>query len=508
MHECTTSYSSPIILKHAQEIWSALKYEIWNGESEDFIIEALRILKGLFGSLGKQTGDLDENALEILVSDVSNEIYDKMSDNRHFLKGCGRILRAISSSSCHTFNLVTRAIMPKLDVLAQTVELPLEKRSLLSVFNNILQARLDLDDPLLQVSLTSKDNSDDVSIDAFLKFRQSFVDIYFGTMSKVEHGSATGTAFGSSAMEGLALLAKIPNFLSLTEKTMIMEKINAVLLSTRREEDTHEAALRAVQDMSSRNPTIFKDITLPKFMELLPERLSTDQEHRKSQITELVSLLQDLIFVSCNTVAEIHEVSATNSQQHNFDACMEKLLQLWHALITQNGQLEYGNAILAAIFRGLEFFDSAISRSDVETQGMNGGRYSHIVLSLYSRVLTLKQYEKMNTTNGGPHYIGLVEKLSLDETSVHLIGNIATLALRSEFIHLGEGDNFFLSWNEQHSTSAIWTLFCPEAEGVDILQQDLETGPEDKCLVNFLSVSLIAGTPTKVSVDKIFDDNC
>jgi DNA repair/transcription protein MET18/MMS19 len=503
LYECATSYLSPTLLEHALEIWSAIKYEIWNGESEDFILESLRILRGLFYSLRTQVWESDETILTTLVSDISNEIYEKMSDNRQFLRPCGRMLRAISSSSSHMFFLVTKAVLPKMDVLAQSVELPSEKKSLLSVFNNILQARLDLEDPKLQLSPAGDDKPDVSIIDAFLKFRQSIVDIYFGAMSKVEDGSGAETVFGTAAMKGLVLLTKIPDFLSPAEKAMVLEKIDGVLLNSSREQETHVAALRAIEDMSSRDPTIFKDITLPNFIKLLPESLSTDAEKRKLQVTEAIDLLQDLILVSCSSVTGVNEVPASGFRQRNFDACMESLLQLWQNQIDQNGWLAYSNAILAAIFRGLELFDSTVSHSDIGVGSAAGNlgaaRYSHIVLPLLARLVKLEQHTNAASTPGISHYVGLSNPYHIDEITIHLVGKIATLALRSESAHLKGEDNFLLSWNQQHEPSAIWSLFCPTAEGVTLPQKELISGPEDECLVNVLSVSLLAGIQPKVS---------
>ena len=502
LYECAISYSSPTLLVHASEIWSAIKYEIWNGESEDFILESLRILRGLFYSLRTQVWESDETILTTLVSDISNEIYDKMSDNRQFLTPCGRILRAIGSSSSHVFFLVTKAVLPKLDVLAQSVELPSEKKSLLNVFNNILQARLDLDEPHLQLSSAGDDKPDVAIIDAFLKFRQSIVDIYFEAMSKVEDGSGADTVFGTAAMEGLVLLTKIPDILSSVEKAMVLEKINGVLLSSNCEQEIHVAALRAIEDMSRRDPTIFKSITLPNFIKLFPTSLSTDAEERKVQVTEAVDLLQDLILVSCSSVTGLNEVPAPGFRQRNFDVCMESLLQLWQHLIGQNVQLEYSNAILGAIFRGLELFNSAITVSTIRVDSAAGnlgvGRYSHIVLPLLARLVELKQHTNV-ATPGDSHYVGLANPYDIDEITIYLVGKIATLALRSESAHVKGEDNFLLSWNQQHDPSAIWSIFCPTAEGVTLPQEELRLGPEDKCLVNVLSVSLLAGIQPKVS---------
>lgn len=498
IYECAISYSNTTLLQHAPEIWSAIKYEIWNGESEDFIEESLHILRGLFYSLRTQPWESDENILATLVSDISNEIFDKMSDNRQFLRPSGRILRAISSSSSHIFFLVTKAILPKLDVLAQSVELPLEKKSLLSVFNNILQARLDLEEPALELSTKGDDKPDVAIIDAFLKFRQSIIDIYFGVMSKVEDG--TGSVFGTAAIEGLVLLTKIPEFLSPAEKAMVLEKIDGVMLSSSREQEIHVAALRAIEDMSSRDPTIFKDTTLPKLIKRFPESLSTNQE--TSQVTEIVDLLQDLILVSCSSVTGLNEVPTAGFRQRNFDACMENLLQLWHNVVGQNGRLEYSNAILAAIFRGMELFDYAVSHSNKglgsDASNLGVGRYSHIVLPLLARLVKLEKHTNLPSTPGDLHYIGLANPYDIDQITLQLVGKITTLAVRSESAHLTGEDNFLLLWNQQHEPSAIWSLFCPAAEGLILPQAELRSGPEEKCSVNVLSVSLLAGIKPKV----------
>lgn len=443
----------------------------------------------------------DENLLTALVAEISNEIFNKMSHEKKSLQSCGRILRAISSSSSHIFSLVTKTILPKLDVLAQTVELPSEWKMVLGVFNGILQARLDLDDPNLRLSAAGDDKPDVTIIDAFSKFKESIVGLYFGQKSEVDDGSGNGTVFGVAAIDGFVLLNKIPDFLSSKEKSTILENIDVVLLNSSREHESHVAALRAIKDMSSLDPTVFTDTTLPNLMKQFPETLSKDIDTRKKQTTEIAALLEELIFISCSAVTGVNEVPAPGFRQRNFDACMASLIQLWESLIKKMEQPEYTNAILVDIYRGMVTFDSVISGLEPVAGNLGVGRYSHILLPLLAPLVKLYKHAD------GAQYVGISNTYDINESTVKIVSKVAALAVRSESRNMKGEDSFLLAWNREHNPSAIWSLFCTEAEGLTLPQWELRLGPKEKCLANVLSVSLLAGIKPIVSTSSLLPSN-
>ncbi|KAE9373275.1 hypothetical protein N431DRAFT_438577 [Stipitochalara longipes BDJ] len=488
---CVKSYPVATTAEWSSKIWDALKFEIWNGENEDFIEGALQVLRATTESLGADlhTWSAQTPITEFVVT-AATECRSRFHDSKKlYLASSGRILHAIASGAPYAFHLVAKTVLPAMHVMWQDLKLPSEKKMLLTVYNYILDARLvqPEDDP-----------HRDLLFRSFEGFRDGIVEVYFGAVSHIkQEASSSDLPFGVPAVEGLALLFQIPSYLSAVEQGMIVQEMNTILFSLPQDNDIRNAVLLSLQKISAMEPETFHEITLINFIEKLPDTVSEDAEEHKANLEIVVAHLQDLVEIACSQPCQRQLLNGTpintaSSYWHrNFDAMENKLLEKLDVVLEKNGQLAYGNTILAAICGGLQLFDTNLHRARIGAQEPRPldpkiGPYSYIVKALLQKVV-----EQKNGV-GGP-YIGT--KQLLDEKFVQMVGRTAMWALRSNLTT--PENSLLLNWNLLHpdEPSAVWSLFTPGPIDASLndSQQNLRNGPTDKCLANALSMYLLAG---------------
>jgi DNA repair/transcription protein MET18/MMS19 len=489
---CIASYPVPTTTEWSSKIWDALKFEVWNGENEDFIQGSLEVLRATAASLGKSQWTWTSNSTPMteFVVTAAKECMSRIHDSKNlYLVSSGRILHAIASGAPYAFHLVAKTVLPSMHVIWQDLKLSSEKKMLLTVYNYILDAHL----------VQPQDGPQrDLLVRSFEGFRDSIVEIYFGAVSNVkQESSSSNLPFGVPAVEGLVLLFQIPSYLSAVEQGMIVQELNTILFSPPQDNAICNAILSSLQKISAMEPETFHEITLTNIIEKLPDEVSRDGEAHKAQLEVILGHLQDLIEIACSQPCQRQlrngtGISTASSYWHlNFDAMENKLLEKLDVVLQKNGQLEYANMILAAICGGLQFFDTNLNLARVKTPEPSPldpkiGPYTYIVKALFQKVVQRK--DSLNSP-----YIGIKE--SFDEKFIQMVGRTSMWALRSDLTTAT--NNMLLNWNTLHpdEPSVIWTLFTPgpNPESLSTSQQNLEKGPVDKCLANVLSMYLLAG---------------
>ncbi|KAH6670613.1 Dos2-interacting transcription regulator of RNA-Pol-II-domain-containing protein [Halenospora varia] len=516
LYACVTSYSVPTLFQWAQKIWDALKFEIWNGEVDDDINESLRIIHGLVTTLGTPethtTEWIDHNPFAKFISEVAEECFSRLSDMERYVLPSGRILYAIGSASPYALHLVIRKVLPRLDVLAQDSTTRVLKKSLIGVYNYILQARLDLAtefksslSPAGQIPqvIDEARQAQEQNLTASLTlYQQAIVEVYFGTMAELNGDdtiSPPNLALCTAAMEGLVTLTLIPSFLSAAEKGIIMQALLGVVTNLAKNKDLQQAALIAIRRVSYGNPDDYQNLVLPTLIKQLPSSLSTNAEERSKQIEHIERFLENLIQVTSISVRskdQADDVAGRASFKRNHDSFQLSLFGTFEAALKQPGQIDYANLILATALRSLQLFDSA-ENDKYSAVMMEDGAHSKIVFRYLNRFLTLK------TQSDGASYIGLQnladEKETFDDNSVRLLGKLITAALSSES---AKKTNDFYSVYEENKDedvpSPIASLFVAKApKNLSETQFDLISGPPDKSAVVYLIASILAGIPKK-----------
>jgi DNA repair/transcription protein MET18/MMS19 len=511
---CCASYKQSILNDWSSKIWDALKFEVWNGEEEESIKGSLQILHNLSESLSKSPfpleWDLNEDHLSYFAIPAINECSTRLHDSRkQYLIPSGRILQAIASASPYSFYLVIKKVLPALLLIWQDSKLGSEKKSLLTVLNNILQARVDqiLADDFVPGMLREEEMPTEMQeyafesmkkmSEAFGRFRDGLVEIYSAAVSDMKKASELqDDSFALPAVQGLALLFKIPGYLSDAEMGMVVEQLNQIALDLRDKTEIHAEALSALHQISVEAEGVFK-ITLSNYILELPEKLPPiNSESYAEDLESVIFKLQGLIELSCTAppkLRRIDEKITTKMWHDHFHQLQSKLSDKLQSILQHGDQQDYANAILAAICTSVERFDET-AQLKIDLDPTLLGTYNSIVLDITIKLVEMKSAPESN--KGRYAAIKTLPNGKLfDDTFVQFASRTVMYALRSK---LSAGQhNFIAEWNRRFAGEP--DLFTHGDRNVGRAERwDLTAGPPEKCLANVLTMSLVAGLRPEV----------
>jgi DNA repair/transcription protein MET18/MMS19 len=526
LKKCVEAYSLSTVANHASKIWNALKYEIWNGENEDFIGGSLQVLGAVTMTLNNASYDWRNNNNEMTryVAEAANECKAKIPDSKREMPACGRILKAIVSSSPYAFHLVANIVLPAVFVFWQDWQLPSEKKLLLSVFNDLVEAQL------AQANASTSDTVISISLEkmnaTFAGFRDQIIDVYFDALPKAHVDDISDHAQDHSleltAIKGIALLFRSPTYLSDSEANLIVSDLCRVALSAGTSADIYESIIAALTEISTANPDIFEAIILAQFIGRLPNSLSPDAHKHKEELALVVSTLDNLLKICTKHCTKEYRTGAPSGingsfWHRNFDATMSKLFAVLDRALEQKEQEDYAKAIIAAFLIGLERFDGELDRArlieaEPEPQTLGEGPYTWILMRLLKLVVEVKQCKPGLDSKNKSIYIGISNfpgsNHCWNEKIVEYVGIVALLVERS-LLTRRSGNDPIRNWivKNPDEPSVIWTLFSDSVRTKSLgeSQCKLEEGPEDKCLAVALSMYLLAGFKPKVfQINKSF----
>ncbi|QSZ32648.1 hypothetical protein DSL72_002227 [Monilinia vaccinii-corymbosi] len=518
MLECIQCYTN--LSEFSITIWDTLKWEVWNGENDDFINRSIQNIAAIASQLGKQEFDFQDenNELAKFVNHVTQECIVIFTDDtkKRMILPSTRILGRIASTSAYATTLVIRNSLPTIFTLWQSLDTTTDRTRLVESLNLILEARSDVSrsstpDIEGQSHLDEEYTARRMAImeESFNKFRESLVELYFGATST----SSSDLELQIATAKGLTSLAAIRNnstdrpFLNSFEQGTIIEKLNETAFDLKEAEQLRALAVTCLSTLSVRYPDTFISITLPNFIGRLPEQLKSENGDN-SELSHVVWLLDSLVDIACKATCqhdlEIPESDAkTHFKFRLFKALQSELvMKFTHHISKYANQKSYQIAILAAIYRGLQVFDNALT-NDKSTGELSSNidetvdPYAFIAIALFKRVIGLFQHETGDLK--GSWFVGISESNkgeSFDDSVVALIGTIGTYILRSNTT--SHVNNFLLKANADSPSepSRVWTLFNFGAHtraDLGACQQDLRFGPSNKCSANILSTALIAG---------------
>lgn len=523
MLECIRNYTN--VSEFSTTIWDTLKWEVWNGENEDFINRSIENIAAVASQLGRQSSNIkdDNDKLAKYINHVTQECITIFTDDtkKRMILPCACILSKIASTSPHAFTLTFRNTLPTIFTLWHRLDTISDKARLVESLNIILETRSNISNTkdAKVVSGTTVMNEDfdgfrgslvEVYFDEdFDGFRESLVELYFGAMS----GSSSDLDLQIATTKGLTLLATIRNnsvnrpFLNSFEQGTIIEKLNETAFDMKIAEELRTLAVTSLSTLSVQYPDTFINITLPNFVGRLPDQLKPENGDG-SDFSRIVGLLDSLVDIACKSVCQ-RELDAPDSDSkihfkfRLFTALQSELIMRFTQHISKNAaQKSYQMAILAAIYRGLQVFDDALANDKTmgelfSNTGDTIDPYAFIAIALFKRVIGLFQHETGNLK--GSWFVGISEVDKgeyFDDSVVALVGTIGTYILRSNTT--SHENNFLLKANAENPTepSRVWTLFNFGAHtraDLGVCQQDLRSGPSNKCSANILSAALIAG---------------
>jgi DNA repair/transcription protein MET18/MMS19 len=515
---CCASYKHSTLNYWSSKIWDALKFEVWNGEEEDSIKGSLYVIHNLSESLIKPPfpleWDLNEDYLSYFAIPAITECSKRLHDSwKQYLIPSGRILQAIGSASPYSFYLVIKKVLPALLLIWQDSKLGSEKKSLLTVLNNILQARVDqiVTDNFVPGRLEEEEmpretqeyhfESTKKMSEAFGRFRDGLVEVYSAAVSDMKKVlGLQDDSFALPAIQGLALLFKIPGYLSDAEMGMVVEQLNRIALDLHGKEEIHAEALSALHQISVEAEGVFK-ITLSNYILELPEKLSPiNSESHAEELESVIFKLQDLMELSCTAPPNLRRTdqkTTTKMWHDHFLELQRKLSDKLQSVLQHGSQQDYANAILATICTSVQRFDET-AQLKIDLDPTLLGTYNTIVLDIIVKLVEQKsgpasnnlRYTAIKTLPSGKIF---------GDTFVQFAGRTAMYALRSK---LSVGQNSFIAeWNRKSAgePNCVWELFT-HGDGTigRAKQSDLTAGPPEKCLANFLSMSFVAGLRSEV----------
>ncbi|KAI9650925.1 hypothetical protein NHQ30_000960 [Ciborinia camelliae] len=523
MLECIRSYTN--ISDFSITIWDTLKWEVWNGENDDFVNRSIQNIAAIASRLGQQQLDLedDSNELAKFVNYVTQECIAIFTDDtkKRMILPSTRILSKIASTSAYAFTLAFRNSLPTLFTLWHRLDTMADRTRLVESLNIILEARSDIlrssvSDVEDASHLPSRDLDDEyraqrmaIMEESFDKFRVNLIELYFGAMSR----PSSDLELQIATTKGLTLLATIRNnstgrpFLNSFEQGTIIEKLNETAFDLKEAEELRALAVTSLSTLSVRYPDTFISITLPNFIGRLPDQLKSENGD-ESDLYHVVWLLDSLVDIACKSTCQRElDVPDTEANIHFkfrlFKALQSELIMKFtHYASKHANQKSYQLALLAAIYRGLQVFDDALANDKMAGELSSNiddsiDPYAFIAVALFKRVIGLFQHETGDLK--GSWFVGISEADKgefFDDSVVALVGTIGTYILRSNTT--SNANNFLLKANADNPTepSRVWTLFNFGAHtraDLGACQQDLRFGPSNKCSANILSTALVAG---------------
>ncbi|KAH8591990.1 RNAPII transcription regulator C-terminal-domain-containing protein [Bisporella sp. PMI_857] len=491
---CVSQYDFATVLQFAPKVWESIKFEIWNGENDDFVSGSLTVINALVQKLSSNFHDWDDelNSSARFLIETLKECKEKILDSKQrYMLATGRIIYAIGSSSPWAFSWVIKKILPSLLTFWDDLSVTSEKAAMLGVFNRILQARIDVAEEVTSTLANQESTQEvrDYSSESKKKlqnvlrpFKDRLVEVYWSATTQPKEQPA----FRIQTVKGLASLMAFDEFLGDMEKGTIIESLNKIVLDKNELSDVLVESTTALSQISIADPGRFRDITLANFTSELPSSIN-DEANKDLAIHILDALLQ----ISCTRICNTDWQEDPNPRFAVFNIFQKQLLKFVRDLGFD--QLAYISLALGAVLRGLSLFDAALDQeasSSSLTAHSATHPYSFVVEELLAKFV---KHHKLENES----YVGLGFTIPQDQTELQhalsLLGDILTLATRS---NQTIPSNSFLN-GDTSGSSGVWSLFCnisePESTGAYINQFDTRKGPSDKCLVLVLSKSLVAG---------------
>ena len=541
---CISAYSPDTIAQYSETIWDALKFEVLNGENEDFIEGSVAAIREVAYVLGNQLKDWNKHTgfLAEYSRVVLNDCKERLADKKHLvLWPCLRIAAAVGETSAFAFCRVTNVILPTAIALYEGLDVS-QKTPFFNGFNLLMLARLRATEQSFAARrkargdeeeefVTSMDVEDVKMERDFAFYQHTIARLYFGAILEHEQLPAASSNYRRILIRGFALLYAVPNFLTDFEKGTLVEKLNAIALSTQSNLDmaghlnVHMEALIALREISVQEPRTFHEITLVNFMARLPESYYWPDnpnyvEDIQDNYGRLAGILEDIgeIACGCNVNPEYGDTDTDMLSRHKFEIfeSFQKALwaKIWNpddmCILKSSGQMMYATTILVAMWHGLVDFekDSTIelSRSVLSAMGKNElyHPYESFVINLYDLCTVFRVDEETNVCLVGVSDVGPEQEIFTDKF-LDWAGKFAMVALRSRFTT--SKNNFVLREEASHPNlpCIIWTLFRtePEVETIDLMLKEARLWPRQKWSANILSMYLLAGLRPEVSTNKL-----
>lgn len=518
---CVKKYSKEKLASWSNRLWNSLKLIIWDSQTEDHIENSLMVIRSITASLACYEPNYGESPkkdfLTKYVIEVSNDCRSQIIDSpQKYLASTGKIIYCIGSCCIQALSLVVTTILPPLLGLWKEITLASEKKMLLNVINLILKALIELLETTLDIDTVG-------AIKAIASFQERLIETLSNAVVELKRvtqeasigkeDSLKNASYFVPALESLALLFRIPTYLTRVEQGMIVQELNKILVKSLKDDIIHRETLTALQKISIYRPTVFADMILPSLLDelpesIIPESIIPDNEGKKVNMQPITSLLDDLVYISshpCHNELDIAVPKDANIYWYEiFNCFVDHLFKKLDKLFLIKGQARYSTAIVAALFKGLKLFDGELESSKI-TRPLPESRilpYESIWNQIIQKSLFINLQNKSLPT-AEKQYLS-VRNLSnkddsLDALFLHLVGNIILLISRSKLNT--PGNNIVFKLYDQSLTKENFKD-CNQVQSLFLYQQIHEAELIHNPLIYLVSVYPLIGVQPIENDDK------
>ncbi|KIX01289.1 uncharacterized protein Z518_09014 [Rhinocladiella mackenziei CBS 650.93] len=264
---CAHNYDPVTIAQYSVTLWDAVKFEVLQAQEPELAEEALRVLNGIATSLSYVANNSTNSPLLQYLNPINKECLEHLQEPAsRQAKASGDILRAVSSASIQSFDIVIKAIGPALFTIYQSSEGLMQHRATLEVANHLFEAAVEVYGSWTKPSQKNPDGRENL----MGEFKDKFVAIYSqALMATVKEE----VSFRLTAANGLLLVSKMNSMLTDNEIGLLVQYFDDIVLNEESygRDELKKRAMTALAEISRFKPALISDITFPAFMARLPD---------------------------------------------------------------------------------------------------------------------------------------------------------------------------------------------------------------------------------------------
>ncbi|KAI7849449.1 Dos2-interacting transcription regulator of RNA-Pol-II-domain-containing protein [Circinella umbellata] len=322
---CAPVYGANILLPVIDEIFDALKVEVFHSTDQALEDAALACIESVVATLSSglvsNSGETIEKILKPLVVECIANLKEPELKNA---KPAGRILRAASSASYAACASIVNAVAPLLLRQYRETEIATRRKAIMDVILEFLEASKSL-----YGTADGDVDMDQGEVSPLIEYK----DRFFGIFESAITSSNEYNGLRLSGLKGLELMVLTKNYLSQNERGIAVQAFNKILLQET-DEELRAAALASLKAVSQFDTKYIVEETIPFLLKRLPDSAEETQQIRYSQTLVALKVL--------------------SPEPSLFKAAIPPLLQKFDTVCATDKNSAYPCAILRTLLRILE----------------------------------------------------------------------------------------------------------------------------------------------------------
>lgn len=337
---CVSSYGSATVSNYSITLWDALKFEILNVQEEDVADDALLSLQALGTRLARGINDTHkENVyLERFLKAVLTDCWEQLQEPTHKqAKPAGRILQTLGATSSISFDLIAKDILPRLMTTYQGAENIPKQKALLEILIQLLDSSLTVH------NATNTAESLKMADSPLMPFKDDLLQL--GTQALMG-AAAEELSFRIVGLNILLRMGLLRQYLESSELSLIVQCLNEVLVNEdpNGRNELKKEAIQAIVQLSSQNPSVIMDKTLPTLMSRLPDD-SNEGSQGYLNILETLAQVGTEKHVSDTVIRRLLNKLDTVLQNPGGTTYVRAILSTIYYILSRNNFLEHGNSL-------------------------------------------------------------------------------------------------------------------------------------------------------------------